>query len=266
MSGGIFTFTNMEVSDHFLARVQVQFIIGNDVKLDFHAERIIHQRQRTINFVMGVMDAELLSILESDRSQFFVSVTKLDTNVYHIGNYRHLTLEERNKKRESEERRQERQKRRDRGDENVEADSDNEEELSKELVMPGVIDAWLISSDKKRIGVSRVYLSSHSEYFRTKFNDNNFGDCGGDSAQVDEEEEIIWAALQIIYHRSLLIHTDSYHRIASLGDIWLAPIVKRFVEIAMLQSDLISAEEKRETANLYHFDVVKVKQFSLNQN
>ncbi|CAI2356160.1 unnamed protein product [Caenorhabditis sp. 36 PRJEB53466] len=193
--------------------------------------RTIHDNQRSLCLVIGTIPEESMNLLKAGDLVIVGTVSQYGTNVPNFENF-------------------------ERGEPEDIADLP-EQSPEPVMTMPGVVDGWLLCQDGKQIGINREFLSTHSEMLKSRFYGSHFSDCGGTTASVDAPSDIVLQVLAILWHRSLALNPDTYASVLQLADGWICPIVKRYIEVAMLKSKVIPASEKYEIATFYNLDVIK---------
>lgn len=134
---------------------------------------------------------------------------------------------------------------------------EEENDASSSFVMPGVVTGYIRCRDDKKIGVCKEYLAFHCEQLNTMFYNRLFGDCGGDEVHVDEDHDFVLDALNIIWHRNVVLRTDNYLGVLDLGRYWLCKLIIRHIEMAVLQTDLLAPSQKLELAMEFDMQVIK---------
>ncbi|CAI2357304.1 unnamed protein product [Caenorhabditis sp. 36 PRJEB53466] len=205
-----------DAGKRFLMETKVQLIERGFPVKTMKATRVIHDKQRTVGFVFGIMDAEMLEKLQNGSYEAMTSVCRKETTLADIPCF---------------------------SDQDVSID------------MPGLIDGYVVCKDGK-IGVCREYLSSYTEYFRSRFYNDNFADCGTEEISLDESVESVWPALCIIWHRSQVINAEYIWRLQLVVNPWMCTIIRHYIEMALLQTDLIDSIDKRDFAAQFNMDVI----------
>uniref|UniRef100_A0A8R1I3V3 BTB domain-containing protein n=1 Tax=Caenorhabditis japonica TaxID=281687 RepID=A0A8R1I3V3_CAEJA len=251
MGGGIYQILDEKRYGIFLRvhlmKDQVAYLTGE-------GERLIHQKQNTFGMVIGVLDDEIIGMLRNNEMHFIVSSSQWITKDA-IYNYSKVLSEETH-------------------------------QVTTVLSMPGPVNdvkwlkhaeeayangltpmvphpswvgqtnAWITCLGNKRIGVSKEYLSHHSEYFRSKFYNTDWKDCGGSEVREDEDVEIVLEALNILWHRTHVLNTATYHRVIALAEVWLCPIIKNYVELAIITTEMILPLNKRDDGYFFDLDIL----------
>lgn len=197
-------------------------LFENGVSHSIHsAYRILHDNQRTFGFVVALLTAEQIDMLRGGYLSIGIQLHFHQTENTFVRTYQH------------------------------------EADFSSPYMMPGPCNAWLICNDGKKIGVCKEYLANHCEQLNVMFYNQNFADCGSDKVTVDEKSSTVLLALEILYHRSLAMHFDSFRDILNLAGYWLSNTIKRYVEMAILHTDQIESSDKVELAIYYDLDLIK---------
>ncbi|CAI2357305.1 unnamed protein product [Caenorhabditis sp. 36 PRJEB53466] len=180
-------------------------------------KRVIHKKQRTVNILIDVIDEELVEKIKKDLIKVTVTIDAKKTNARDTYN----SLDR----------------------------SDRE--------MPGPVDTWFVCGEEKaRIGVNRMFLSTHSRFLRKMFHDKMWPDHAKDEFNFFEDISIVWKSLCVIWHHSQALNgTDQ--KCFELMHMWNSDRAQHYLDMMVLTTAYIESSDKIDFAYAYNLNMTK---------
>ncbi|EGT54351.1 hypothetical protein CAEBREN_32742 [Caenorhabditis brenneri] len=130
--------------------------------------------------------------------------------------------------------------------------SQNQEEVSyDELFLSSELNDTILVIDEKRLHVNKVFLSYHSEFFRTLFS-SKFKEGQMDEIPIkDVSYEDFGLLMSTIYPKAVHPNDKTVEKLLELADRFLIPFVIGHVEYHLLNNSRINSEKMIWMADKY---------------